>query len=100
MPYPASGKMSRNTWSYKKLKWTGTVFQLVELVYALHCTKCFNKGEISLTGLFSSVCEMFDFEVTNFSRIFTEIKKRIGDRTIFIDKLKKVLMEYMEPFDM
>jgi hypothetical protein len=82
----------------KPLKWMGTVFKLVELGYALHCSKCF--GEISLTDLFAAICEMFDVEVKNFSRIFTEIKKRAGDRTIFLDKLKKKLMEYMESSDM
>jgi hypothetical protein len=84
----------------KTVQWTGNIFQPVELLYALHCMKCFNKGEISLTELFSGVCEMFGFKVKNFSRIFTEIKKRVGDRTIFLDSLKRGLMKYMELSDL
>jgi hypothetical protein len=59
----------------KALKWTGTIFEMVESVYALYCTKSFNNGEISLTDLFAAIGEMFNFKVTNFFRIFTEIKK-------------------------
>jgi hypothetical protein len=80
----------------KPIKWTGGIFQLVELLYALHRMECFNDGKISLKNLFSTVCIMFDFDVENFSRIFVEIKKRSGDRTIFLDELKKALMGYMD----
>jgi hypothetical protein len=84
----------------KALKWTGTIFELVELLYALYCTKRFNNGEISLTDLFAAIGEMFDFKVTNFFRIFIEIKKRTGDRIIFLYKLEKELIKYMNASDM
>ena len=42
-------------------------------------------------GVFS---EVFDFEVNDFSRTFINIKNRTkGDGTIYIDKLKKGLLQ-------
>jgi hypothetical protein len=45
------------------------------------------------------VCETFSVKGTNFSQDFAEIRKRAGDRTIFLDCLKKELMKYMEQLD-
>ena len=77
-----------------KLKWTGTEVELVELLYALHTDGNFNNGNISLKDLFDVFGELFDFEVKNFSRTFTDIKNRTkGDRTVYIDKLKSGLLQ-------
>jgi primosomal protein N'' len=47
--------------------------------------------------LFRTMGELFDFEVEEFSRTFTDIKNRVkGDRTTFLDKLKRGLLRRME----
>jgi hypothetical protein len=75
----------------KKAKWTGTIIQLVELVYALHEAGCFSN--ISLKELFAVLCGVFQCEVKNYYRLFWDIKNRTsGDRTEFLDWMKKRLM--------
>jgi hypothetical protein len=77
--------------SFKKLKWTGSIVNLVELVYALHANKC--HGDISLKDLFATYSAFFDVEIKNFSRTFIDIKRRLeGHETIFIDELKNALL--------
>ena len=67
---------------------------MVELVYALCGTGSLNDGNVSLKDLFAVFEEMFGVEVKNFSRTFTDIKNRTkGDRTIYLDKLKKSLLQ-------
>ena len=83
----------------KKPKWTGTQVDLVELVYALLEAKAINNGDISLKELFSRLGEFFDFEVTDYYRFFSDITHRTGDRTLFLDKLKKTLMRRLAKAD-
>ncbi|MDR0864696.1 MAG: RteC domain-containing protein [Candidatus Symbiothrix sp.] len=84
----------------KKLEWTGNIVDLVELGYALFEVESFNKGKITLKDLFHSLGEAFNLEVQVFSRFFTSIKNRTkGERTIFLDKLKKGLIQKMEDAD-
>ena len=81
----------------KKLKWTGSLVEWVEFIYALHGAECFNDGKITLTDLFQALGELFGMEVKKFSRTFIDIKNRSkGDCTVFLDKLKKVLLHKIE----
>jgi hypothetical protein len=82
----------------KKLKWTGSIIEFVELVYALHAAG--KLGEVSLKNAFAVLSEMFDMEVKNYYRLFWDIKNRVkGDRTVFLDSLKKVMAALMEKLD-
>jgi hypothetical protein len=84
----------------KRLKWTSSQMELVELVYALYEAKCFNGGEIYLKEVFSSINTLLDMNVKDFSLYFMSIKNRVkGDRTFFLDKLKQLLMKKMEEAD-
>jgi hypothetical protein len=72
----------------------------VELLYALHEAGVINVGKASLKTLFRTMGEVFDFEVKEYSRSFTDIKNRIkGDRTTFLDTLKRKLLHRMEDAD-
>lgn len=83
-----------------RLKWTASEVELVELAYALYGTGCFNNGKVLLKDLFNFFGDVFDFEVKNFSRTFTDIKNRTkGDRTIYMDKLKNVLLQKLYDSD-
>ena len=84
-----------------KLKWTKHLVDWVELVYALHETKCFNDGKITLIDLFQSLGEIFNIKTDRFSQIFGEIKNRSkGDGTVFIEKMKKALLQKIEDSEM
>ncbi len=83
-----------------QLKWTGSIVEWVELLYSLHAAGVVGGGKASLKTLFQVMGEVFDFEVKEYSRTFTDIKNRIkGDRTVFIDKLKDRLLRRMEDAD-
>ena len=83
---------------HKALQWTGEPIELVELLYALHEAGCF--GKISLKNLFTVVVELIGFEVKNHYTLFGSIKIRTkGERTAFLDKLKRGLTLKMEKAD-
>lgn len=82
-----------------KIKWTGTIYELVELGYATLENKSFNNGEVDIKELMEYLCDVFDFEVKDCYRVFVDIHHRAGDRTIYLDKLKKKLIEKMERLD-
>jgi hypothetical protein len=82
-----------------KLQWTGTQVEFVELIYALHKAKSINNGDIFLKDLFTELGEVFNFRVTDYYRFFGDITHRTGDRTLFMDKLKKALMQHLSELD-
>lgn len=82
------------------LKWTGSVIEWVELIYAIHASGAVNGGKTTIKRLFRVMGEVFDFEVKEFSRAFIDIKGRVrGDRTKFLDVLKRSLISRMEESD-
>lgn len=82
-----------------KIKWTGTIIELVEFGYASLESKSFNNGEIEIKELIDYLSTMFDFEVKDCYRVFVDIRHRNGDRTLYLDKLKDKLMQKMEKVD-
>lgn len=82
-----------------KIKWTGSIYEFVEFVYAALAARCFNNGEIDIKELMGALSEVFDFKVKNFYHVYTTIRKRADDRTIFLDKLKEKFMDKMEDAD-
>jgi hypothetical protein len=83
-----------------KLKWTGSVIEWVELMYALYTVKRINNGKISLKELFRQMGEIFDFDVKEFAVYFMNIKHRTDSRrTKFMDLLKDAVLERMEESD-
>ena len=82
----------------KTLKWMSNPMDLVELLYALHEAGCIEK--IFLKDLFLLAGKLFDCEINNFTSLYWKIRNRIkGDRTSFLDKLKRTLMRKMEKED-
>jgi hypothetical protein len=74
------------------IQWEGTPMELVELIYALHEAGSF--GVVSLKSLFSFVGKVFCYEIPNYYRLFWDIPNRTGDdRTLFLNKLRKVLSD-------
>jgi hypothetical protein len=82
------------------LKWTGSIIEWVELIYALYLVKRINGGKISLKNLFRQMGEMFDFEVKEFASYFMSIKNRTDERrTKFTDSMGDALLERMTEAD-
>ncbi|MDR2680106.1 MAG: RteC domain-containing protein [Tannerella sp.] len=82
------------------LKWTGSIVEWVELIYALYLVKRINDGKISLKNLFLQMGEMFDFEVKEYANYFMNIKNRQDEnRTKFTDSMGDALLERMTEAD-
>ena len=81
------------------LQWTGTQVEFVELVYSLHDAGSINNGNISLKELFTEVGRIFNFLITNYYQYFSDITRRTGDRTLFLDKLKKMFLKHLTESD-
>jgi len=68
------------------------------LLYALSEAGCF--GKTLLKNLFTIAGDLFGCEVKNHYSLFGSIKVRMkGDRTAFLDKLKRRLITKMEKAD-
>jgi hypothetical protein len=76
----------------EQLQWQGSMMEFVELVYALHEAGSF--GTVSLTKLFDVTGKAFGIEISNYYRLFWDIQNRKsqdGERTFFLNKLRKAL---------
>ena len=83
-----------------KISWTGKNAELVEQIYAWIEAECFNHGKINIKELVSYIENVFNINVGDIYHIFTEIRERKGNsRTIYLDKLKKLLNERMDNAD-
>jgi hypothetical protein len=86
--------------SRTSLKWTGSIVEWVELIYALYLVKRISNGKISLNELFQQMGEVFDFEVKEFANYFMNIKNRKDEqRTKFTDLLRDAVLERMTDSD-
>jgi hypothetical protein len=82
------------------LKWTGSKVALVELMYALHNEGVLNHGNLSLNETAKNMEVLFNIELGQFNRIFSEIKKRKTiETTSFLDNLKQNLTKKIQDAD-
>lgn len=75
----------------KKLKWTGSKTDLIELIYALHTLKVFNDGKAEIAEIAKCFEEIFDIQLGDYYRVWNEIKNRKINKTKFIDTLSENL---------
>ena len=80
-------RLTKNSLSKNKLKWTSSKVALTELVYALHSSNAVNFGGADIKEIASSFQDMFSYNLGDFYRTYTEIKSRKKSRTKFIDEL-------------
>ena len=81
------------------LKWTANKTALTELIYALHCNRVINNGNSDLKEIADSLQTLFQFELGNFYKTFSEIKARKNSRTKFLDDLSTGLITHMNKMD-
>lgn len=84
---------------YKRLEWTAPKVALVELVYALHETKCFNGGQADLAEIFRWTENGFNINLGNYYKTFAEIRLRKTNKTRFLSLIQKNLEESIENQD-
>ena len=77
------------------LNWTCSKTDLVELIYALHYFGAFNNGKPIVKEIALCLQKTFRIELGDFYRIFTELKMRKSNYTIFLDELKECFIKKM-----
>lgn len=70
------------------LTWTTKKAYLVELIYALHAVEAFNGGKAEIKQIAALFENLFNVNLGNFYRHFSEIGIRKSGQTNFIDQLK------------
>lgn len=75
------------------LKWTGTKSELIEIIYALHFAGVINFGKAEIAEIARCFENMFNIDLGKFYRTKTSIKDRKKNIPIFLDRLKKILIE-------
>ncbi|MFK8059675.1 MAG: RteC domain-containing protein, partial [Polaribacter sp.] len=69
------------------LNWTASKTDLIELVYALKVSGAINTGNINTKELVNIFSSIFNIEVSNHYKIYSDIKNRSTERTKFLKKL-------------
>ena len=87
--------LMRKSKKNNNLQWTGTQVEFVELVYSLNDAGSINNGNISLKEQFALMGETFNLQIKDYYRYFNDITHRTGDCTIYLNKLKRVLMQHL-----
>ena len=82
-----------------ELEWTETKRALLEMVKSLHKVKAINNGDISLQALIDVFSKLFNIDMKNHYKIFSEIKQRSGEQLTFLEKLKESLQESIDLYD-
>lgn len=83
----------QNPKNENNLNWNGTQIEFIELVKAL-----IENGNIkgTQTEIIKSLSNIFNFKINNENKVINDIKNRNnGSETLFLDKLKKTLFDYI-----
>ncbi|NML70777.1 RteC protein [Chryseobacterium sp. RP-3-3] len=92
------GQLSTGNNSSKfPLVWSASKVSLVELLYALHQTRCFNGGNIEFSEVIKATEKLFELDLGNSYKTLGEIKSRKNGRTKFLqllnDNLNQLFLE-------
>ena len=94
------GNADIRTFSPKvKMTWTGKKSELVEQIYAWVEANSFNNGNVNVKEMVNYIETVFNIDLGDFYHIFLEMRERKGSRTIFLDKLIKLLNQRMDSAD-
>lgn len=75
------------------IPWTGSKIAIIELIYALHATGVLNYGKSNVKQIALCFEEVFSIDLSNYARMFSEIKIRKSGQTNFLDQLKDRLSQ-------
>lgn len=78
-------------------KWTGSIIDLVELIYGLDEMKSINNGEIPIQELAFYFSELLNIEIKDCYSAYVDMKRRKNtSRTYFLDKMRDRLNQRMQ----
>lgn len=79
----------------KPIQWTAPKAALIELIYALYVSKTFNNGQTDIKQIADAFQRMFNYELGDYYKTFSEIKTRQKSKTKFLDELTYDLQEFI-----
>lgn len=83
-------------------RWTGTLVELVEMIYGLQELRCIDDGETAINELFSFFSRIFGLEIkdSHCYNAYSDMKRRKSEsRTYFLDKMRDKLNLRMQRDD-
>lgn len=93
----SSGIFDDNNKALKtSLQWTASKTDLVELIYALKVSGAINTGYINTKDLITQLSTVFNIDIPNSYKTYSEIKNRSQERTKFLNKLSANLQEKLD----
>ena len=78
------------------ITWTASKTDLVELVYALIASGAIKNGEVEIKKVVKACQLIFDIDLGNIYKTYTEIKAREKDQTKFLDNIKMCLLKKID----
>jgi len=79
-----------------QLIWSASKTDLIELVYALKYSGALNGGMVQVKQIIETVEVLFEIDLGNFYKTYSEIKTRCKDRAKFLNKLSESLVSRLE----
>src|SRR5690606_41701196 len=97
----ASPPPPSTTFPYTTLfrSWTGSKTELIELLYALHSSKCINSGTTDIKELAAHFEHFYNVDLGNYYHTFIDIRSRKSSRTRFLERLIEMLNQRMESLE-
>ena len=78
------------------LTWTASKTDLVELIYALKVSKAINTGNVNIKDLIVTFSKLFNIDLPNYYKTYSEIKNRSKQRTKFLKKIMEDFQAKLE----
>lgn len=88
-----------NTANHSALQWTAPKVALIELLFALHQTKCFNGGLNDPADIFKWAESTLNINLGNYHKTISEIKQRKTNRTKFLSLIQNNMEIYLDNSD-
>jgi hypothetical protein len=82
--------------SDRDIFWTESNNALIELIYALHSSQSIAGGRVGIRKISAVLQVLFRIKLGNIHHAFHRMKTRAGSRTVFLDRLKTSVEDYMD----
>ena len=83
----------------RKMKWTGSISELVELAYSLHTSGRINAGQININDIIQALERLFDVKIAYKYDLFLAIRRRKKERAAFMKQLYECLNDRILELD-
>ncbi len=80
----------------QSIQWTGSKNALIELIYALYASECLGSGNVGIRKVALAFQSLFHIELGDVHHAFHRMKYRAGNRTLFLERIKSSLEQYMD----